>query len=357
MSSRTSAGAPRRGTWRPSRDAGQGTLEYLGIVCLAAVLVLGVVAAVAAANPRFHSTLRSALCTISTFGGGDCTLPAPDGEEDRDDPWHCSWFGIGCEDTGSDDEGGSSDDEGDSADEGGDDEDQPWHCDWFGIGCDDDGTQGEDEDEEETEDSGADEPSDGTYVVDGVTIPEGLIPSSETVQTLLATERGRQTLQWLADHGIPVVFDSVAGGAWWDGTSVTLGTGYDDPVQAALTILHEANHARYDREGRSVGDDIGDLPRDEYVGGMLDEETDGVVQEVLGARELRDTGTEVPVSAAESRYGAAYDAAIAAGRSRAQAEDAGFAAVREMFTDGTFVTSTTGESYEDYYGDSWEDNN
>jgi hypothetical protein len=177
------------------------------------------------------------------------------------------------------------------------------------------------------------------------------------VQALLATERGRETLQWLADEGIPVVWDEVAPGAWWDGTSVTLGVGVEDSVQAALTILHEANHARYDRDGRSVGDEIADLPKDDYVGGMLDEETDGVVQEVLGARELRATGVDVPESVAEGRYGTAYDAAIEAGRSRAQAEAEGFAAVREMFTDGTFVTSTTGESYEDFYGDSWEGNN
>lgn len=345
MSRRSPTPTGPQGTGGARREDGQGTLEYLGLVALAAVLVLAVVGALAATSPAFHAKLRTALCEISSLGGGSCSLPAPSGD-DGEQPWHCDWLGLGCDDTGGSDDGTQAED----------DEDGPWHCDWFGLGCDDD-EGGDDQGEDEEETDGADEPSDGTDVVDGVTIPEGLVPSSATVQNLLATERGRQTLQWLADQGIPVVFDTVAGGAWWDGTSVTLGVGYEDPVDAALTILHEANHARYDHDGRSVDDEIGDLPKDEYVGGKLDEEADGVVQEVLGARELRATGVEVPVSTAETRYGTAYDAAIAAGRSTAQAEAEGFAAVREMFVDGTFVTSTTGDSYEDYYGDAWDDNN
>ena len=42
---------------------------------------------------------------------------------------------------------------------------------------------------------------------DDVDIPEGLDPESDLVQMLLSTERGRQTLQWLADNDIPIVID------------------------------------------------------------------------------------------------------------------------------------------------------
>ena len=41
----------------------------------------------------------------------------------------------------------------------------------------------------------------------GVDIPERLDPESDLVQMLLSTERGRQTLQWLADSDILIVID------------------------------------------------------------------------------------------------------------------------------------------------------
>ena len=94
-----------------------------------------------------------------------------------------------------------------------------------------------------------------------VDIPEGLDPESDLVQMLLSTERGRQTLQWLADNDIPIVDDPDATGAYWDGTQIVLGENFHN----AAVVVHEADHARYTVEGRSAN--ANELDRDAYVAG------------------------------------------------------------------------------------------
>ena len=57
---------------------------------------------------------------------------------------------------------------------------------------------------------------------------DSLDPESDLVQQLLSTERGRQTLQWLSDNNIPIVIDPDETGAYWNGTEIVLGEGYDN---------------------------------------------------------------------------------------------------------------------------------
>lgn len=325
-----------------SRDAGQGTLEYIGILVLAAVLVVTVVLAV---NPFARAHTARAVCVIATLGQGDCSAAQdPDSEApEEDDPsWWCGNVGWFC-----------SDDEEEKDDEEQEEDDRGWWCETLGWFCPDeptdDPTSTPTPTSEPTPTGHPTDPATGLPVVDGVTIPEGLDPDSEAVRTLLMTERGREIVQWLADNGIEIRDSSQ--GSYWDGTNIFVDTGNTD-LETVRTLVHEANHAQSDAAGESP--DIDADSRDEYVNGMLDEETRGVVEEIVASRELEDRGVTMPTDISDDTYWDAYDDAVAGGRSEQQARDDAFAAVRNLFLDGTFVTSNTGDPYDDYYGDAWD---
>lgn len=196
--------------------------------------------------------------------------------------------------------------------------------------------------------------SDGSDGPDGsdeqadIDLPEGLDPDSDLVEVLRSTQRGRDTLQWLADNDIEVVVDPSQTGAYWNGSEIVLGGGQDN----AAVFIHEANHARYTVDGRSA--EATELSRDDYVRDAILEETDGVVQQVIAAREFRDAGHTVPQQPGEAAYTQAYDDAIANGATPEAANQAGFNAVNQEFYNGGFVTSTNGQSYPDYYGAYWD---
>ena len=151
-----------------------------------------------------------------------------------------------------------------------------------------------------------------------VDLPDGHDPDSELVQRLLSTESGRRTLQWLSDNNIPIVIDPAETGAYWNGTEIVLGQGYDD----AAVVVHE--------------------------------EVTGVVEQIKAAQELRIAGYTIGRQPAEGAFDTAYQQAIQNGQTRAQAERAGWEAVRGEFYNGNIVTSTNGQSYPDYYGDYWD---
>lgn len=219
-----------------------------------------------------------------------------------------------------------------------------WFCNTLGWFCADDPDES---------DAG-----DGGYDGD---LPEGLDRDHEFVEILNSTERGREMLQWLADHGVEVIFDPQATGAYFDPAlnAIVMGPGYDN----VDTFVHEYNHAHYAGTGASVNtyDQATSLSREDYVNGMLDEETQSVVLAIVAAGEFSDAGHEV--SAGDSRvYWDAHDQArqdaLDAGLSGAEADaagrEAGTLAIRQLFVDGTYVTSNTSQTYEDYYGSYWD---
>jgi hypothetical protein len=293
---------------RGRAERGQGTLEYLGAIAIAAVLVITVAVGVLAQDSGVRSAVDRAVCTMLTLGTGACGRdPVPEGGSDQDSLL-CQMFGWGC---------AHQDDAGD--------DDKPWYCDLFGVGCPDDQS---------------DDPP--------VDIPEGLNEGDELVTIMLSTERGRQTLQWLADNDVPIKIDPNVTGAFWNGTEIVLGPGYED----AAVLVHEANHARYTKEGRSA--DIEHQTKDDYVRSALDEEIAGTIQQIYAAREFRAAGHSAASSVSEQQYDAAYDQAIDEGKSTAEADRAGQAAVAQGFNDGTIKTSNTGQSYVDYYSQAWD---
>lgn len=278
------------------------------MIAAAAAVVIAVMIALVAQNASIRSIASTAACEILTLGTGACDgTPSPDQEEDGSESWVCQVFGWGC------------------ASEEDSHDDTPWHCDLFGVGC----------PEDETEDPPVD-------------LPQGVPADSDLATVMLSTERGRQTLQWLADHGIGVKIDPNETGAYWDGTTIVLGQGYED----AAVLVHEANHAKYTQEGRSA--DIVNQNREDYVRTAIDEEIDGTVQQIYAAREFRAAGHSVGTNVSEQNYTAAYEQAIEDGRSEAEADQAGRAAVADGFYNGTIKTSNNGQSYVDYYGDAWD---
>jgi hypothetical protein len=270
------------------REAGNSTLEYVGAVGLAAILVVSLL------GVWFHSDaikiMTTAYCKVSSAVGLG----------------HCASVDL-SEPSGPD--GGT--DDGD---------DQPWYCDLFGLGC----------------------------HKDNVDIPPELDSKSDLVKTLLSTQRGRDTLQWLYDNKIPIVVDPDTTGAYWNGTQIVMGEGYDD----ASVLVHETNHAKYTKDGRSA--DVHTLDRDAYVTAAINEEVDGTVQQILAAKEFRSDGRRVDNQPAEVQYDAAYQNAKDRGASDAEAQQAGSEAVRKEFYHGGLVTSTTKQSYPDLYGEYWD---
>ena len=272
--------------------AGAGTVEYVAAIAIAAIIIGAVVLGVNNAKVEVYSA--RVLCLIqSVVGAGRCDEAIGDGP------------GSGY---------------------GPDDVNEPWYCEVFGIGC-------------------SDQP---TTDPDDVEIPDGLDRNDPIVQMMLSTERGRQVLQWLADNDIPIVVDPNETGAFWNGSEIVLGPGYDN----AAVLVHEANHARYTVEGRSA--EVSNPSRDAYVHGAVDEEVDGTVQQILSAQEFRNAGAQLGSQPGEPQYNAAYQQVIRNGGSQAEAQEAGYQAVSDLFYNGGMVTSTNGQAYPDYYGSYWD---
>ncbi len=282
----------RAGRWRQRPTAGAGTVEYVAGLAIVAVVLGAVMLGVN--NAQVDVYTARVICLIqSVVEGGQCDEAIGDGP------------------------GGGY---------GQDDVNEPWTCDVFGIGC-------------------SDQP---TTDPDDVDIPDGLDRDDPIVAMMLTTERGRQALQWLADHDVPIVVDPTATGAVWNGSEIVLGPGYDN----AAVLVHEANHAQYTQEGRHA--DVDNPDKDAYVTGAVDEEIDGTVQQILAAKEFRNAGATLGNQPGESEYNAAYQQVMRNGGSQAEAQQAGYQAVRDEFYNGGIVTSNTHQPYPEYYGDGWE---
>lgn len=299
------------------------------MLAIVAALMIGAVATLQ--HERVGRPLALKVCQIvSALPGGagatscDAAVGGADGrpaddqsqaspDDPYDDPWYCSALGIGCYSPSS--EGGDPQPE---------DAPQSWFCNALGIGCHD------------------------TADTSTVDIPNGLDPDSDLVKQLLATQRGRETLQWLVDHNIQVVISPNTTGAYWDGTQMVIGKDYND----ASTIVHETNHAMAAANGTSA--DASSQGRDDYVRTEINEEVAGTVLQIQAAKELRATGHDVGEQPLERWFDLAYGAAKEVGFSDAIALEVATKVVAKQFFDGKVNTSTTNQPYTEYYGDYWD---
>lgn len=181
-----------------------------------------------------------------------------------------------------------------------------------------------------------------------------------------AVPTGQEALTLFETHHVGVTFQP-GGGSYFDpdGNTMVIDQ-HERPATAALTFVHEMNHARYHHEGKTA--DLSDetLPRKEYVRRMVEEEAEGTVKSIEAKVELE--GTAIDVSKAsfplEGQYRRAFAAAVRAAKKKdpATADDALKAAgraagkdrVTKGFMRGEVLTSNTSETYPRYYGKAWD---
>lgn len=179
---------------------------------------------------------------------------------------------------------------------------------------------------------------------------------------LNATPEGRAALQYLQSKGVTIRLLG-GGGSYYspDTGQITVDPAYT-ATGMAQTIIHEANHARYHKDG--IGANIMTDTRADYVRRMLAEETVGTVAAIELKRRLEAQGYHTWPTPGEEQYDAAYRKAVADLRAAnpaatpdqldAAGRAAGAAAVRRCFDDGTFTASTNGQTYPDLYGGYWD---
>ena len=54
-------------------ERGQGTLESVGVIGVAALLIVAVIAATAQANPAVVGNIKDGICRVVTLGQGTCS--------------------------------------------------------------------------------------------------------------------------------------------------------------------------------------------------------------------------------------------------------------------------------------------
>ncbi len=189
--------------------------------------------------------------------------------------------------------------------------------------------------------------------------------SMDDLRVILETiPTGREALQRMKDYGTTVVFEAGKGSFFSSETKTMTIDSTETVREAALTFVHEMNHAMYFETG--LRQDILSATKADYIKGMVAEEAEGTVKSIEAKIELEGTiidtkGLSFPL---ETEYRTAYKAAMieadASGKTQAQskaiARAAGTKAVVDGFMTGKVQTSNTGESYADYYGNAWDQN-
>jgi hypothetical protein len=186
-------------------------------------------------------------------------------------------------------------------------------------------------------------------------------------QILQQSDSGRRALELKDEYDVEVRAGRSGGGSYYDSSSNAMFIDPDESNEsAALTFVHEMNHARYFHEG--IGADAASMTREEYVNGMVEEESEGTVRSIETKIELE--GTDIDVSGTtfplETEYRQAHRAAVDAARAEDEersdeelqriGRDAGKRRVTQGFMNGEVVTSTTPQKpYPQYYGEIWDE--
>ncbi|MEQ8755500.1 MAG: DUF4157 domain-containing protein [Coleofasciculus sp. G1-WW12-02] len=187
----------------------------------------------------------------------------------------------------------------------------------------------------------------------------------EEIKKVLDTiPTGKEALKLMDNYAAGVNF-AAGGGSYYDSASNSMVIDSNEPpAKAALTFVHEMNHAKYHHQKLSA--DVSSLSREEYVKKMVEEEAEGTVKSIEAKIELE--GTDIDVSKAsfplETEYREAFKAAVDSEKTKnidvgeeklkTVGREAGKKRVTQGFMNGEVVTSNTGESYPDYYGKYWD---
>jgi hypothetical protein len=183
----------------------------------------------------------------------------------------------------------------------------------------------------------------------------------EMKEILAKSPTGAEALKYIEDNKIPVKFAD-GGGSYWNGKEIVIDRS-KSAESAALTLVHEAGHAKADRTDTSG--DIKNQTREKYVETMINEESAATVDAIQTKNELVKAGVDVKRTyPLEKEYNAAYKAAVEQAKKDnpkateaeldAIGQKAGLDRVRQGFEDGEVVTSTNGKTYPEYYGGAWD---
>jgi hypothetical protein len=176
---------------------------------------------------------------------------------------------------------------------------------------------------------------------------------------------GREAMKVEEDYQVTVKSGPEGQGSYYNpATNEVFIDSRESSESAALTYVHEMNHAKYANEGRTANEHS--LSRDAYVKNMVEEEAEGTVKSIEAKMELEGTRADVSSTSfpLETEYRQAYQNAVDTAKAQNpeitedQLKDVGRQAgkerVTEGFMNGEVVTSNTGESYPDYYGEYWD---
>lgn len=196
-----------------------------------------------------------------------------------------------------------------------------------------------------------------------VEFPDGVDPDDKEIKEMLATPDGRAALDWLARNDVSVSYKDDHEGAFYRPftNSIVLGEGqYRD----GRSLIHEANHARWDAESRAANPDR--TTRSEYINSEFDEETDCQTQTVYYAKQQREAGDFAQYTRGEAAYDTgysrAYNEALEAGRpehlARLAGDTGGRNEIRDLYTAGEYKSSGSGgKSYGEKAGEWWDSEN
>jgi hypothetical protein len=184
-------------------------------------------------------------------------------------------------------------------------------------------------------------------------------------QIMAASQTGREALATLGEHQVKIGFDATGGSVYDPNTNSILIDSNESDARAALALVHELHHARYEKEGRAAN--VMTLSREEYINKGVEEEAEGTVKSIEAKIELEGTTIDVSQTAYpfEAEYRAAYQHAVDAARLQdpAAAEDdlkqigraAGLARVVQGYMDGEFTGSRSGKTYPELLGEHWDE--
>jgi hypothetical protein len=191
----------------------------------------------------------------------------------------------------------------------------------------------------------------------------------QVYERLRGTDTGRWALGIIDRRRIPVDLLYAGVGSFHQGGRIYINRSLSVDA-AALTLIHEAQHADTFMSGRSAN--VQTLSRSAYVARMIADEAEAVVRQIEGAVPMIAAGANIAGSAITPGLINRYRAAFYRRRDELEAADPSLTRaqinarcrryardteVTSWFHDGTFVTSTGGAAnvtYSQHYGAQWD---
>jgi len=186
----------------------------------------------------------------------------------------------------------------------------------------------------------------------------------EISQVLSKIEIGRGTLRFIQEYKVLVSFEPAHGTRFYPYRNEIVIDTRQGKFTAAISLIHEATHARYFHE--RMGDDEMTGGRHEFVHQKLEEEMNAIVTSIEATSTLWETGVDITafVPPMYFPYKQAYGTAYRAAKSDYPGLDdqvldkigriAGQNAVSKALINGTLVTSVNEKPYPDYWGLVWD---